>query len=134
MRLHTRPSSLRSADVTVPGDKSIAHRWLMLASVGEGSSQLNGLSGALDVRSTARCLAKVAPAARGSLAQWAELLQVNPEVPGFTWDASDRGASTSALRVEGEGWKGLAPPTDALDCGNSGTTMRLLIGLLAAGP
>jgi 3-phosphoshikimate 1-carboxyvinyltransferase len=134
MRLRIRPSPLRSADVTVPGDKSIAHRWLMLAAVADGASALAGLPGALDVRSTARCLATVFPGAHPGLSRWAGPAAANPEVSGFTWDDSDGGASISALRVEGEGWKGLAPGAHTLDCGNSGTTIRLLVGLLAAGP
>src|SRR5436190_3515010 len=134
MRLRIRPSPLRSADVTVPGDKSIAHRWLMLAAVADGPSDLAGLPGALDVRSTARCLAGVVPGAHSGLSRWAGPPPANPEVSGFTWDAADGGASMSSLRVNGEGWKGLAPDAHTLDCGNSGTTIRLLIGLLAAGP
>jgi 3-phosphoshikimate 1-carboxyvinyltransferase len=134
MRLRIRPSPLRSVEVTVPGDKSIAHRWLMLAAAADGASELVGLPSALDVRSTARCLAEVVPGARSSLSGWAGPPPANPEVSGFTWDAASGEASMSALRIEGEGWNGLASGAHTLDCGNSGTTMRLLIGLLAAGP
>jgi 3-phosphoshikimate 1-carboxyvinyltransferase len=134
MRLRIRPSPLRIADVTVPGDKSIAHRWLMLASVGEGASELTGLPVALDVRSTARCLAEVVPVARSSLSSWLGSPPANTEVSGFTWDASGEEASISPLRIEGKGWKELASGAHTLDCGNSGTTMRLLMGLFAAGP
>src|SRR4051812_8089748 len=134
MRLRIRPSPLRNADVTVPGDKSIAHRWLMLATVADGASELVGLPDALDVRSTARCLAEVISSGRSSLSEWAGPSPANPELSGFTWDASDGGVSMPALRVEGERWEGLAPGAHTLDCGNSGTTMRLLMGLLGAGP
>src|SRR5436190_5117136 len=134
MRTLITPSPLRSAEVIVPGDKSIAHRWLMLASVGEGVSELAGLPGALDVRSTARCLSLVVPGARSGLSAWAGSSAANPEVPGFAPDAAGGDVSTSSLRIEGEGWQGLPSTAEELDCGNSATTMRLLLGLLAAGP
>src|SRR4026209_93495 len=105
MRARIRPSQIRSADLTVPGDKSLAHRWLMLAAAADGGSELAGLPGALDVRSTARCLAEVGPGARSDLSRWREPPPANPEVSGFTWDAADEEAAISALRVEGEGWE-----------------------------
>ncbi|MFL5766537.1 MAG: 3-phosphoshikimate 1-carboxyvinyltransferase [Actinomycetota bacterium] len=134
MRVVITPSPLRSADVTVPGDKSIAHRWLMLAAVADGASELGGLPAALDVRSTSRCLAEIVPSARESLSEWAGPTRANPEVPGFTWDTTSVESPNPPLRIEGQGWRGLAPGRQTLDCGNSGTTMRLLMGLLAAGP
>jgi 3-phosphoshikimate 1-carboxyvinyltransferase len=112
MRLRIEPGATLSGSTRVPGDKSIAHRWLMLAATGEGTSVLRGLPTGLDVLSTARCLGMLLPES---------LLR--------TWSGGD-------LLVEGHGFEGLAAPGVDLDCGNSGTTMRLLCGLLAghAGP
>lgn len=113
----------------VPGDKSIAHRWLMLAATAEGTSTLEGLPAALDVRSTARCLAASSGSAGLTLQQWAG----NPRVEGdgFTWDTPGGSSPESSLVIEGEGFSGLRPAQGPLDCENSGTTMRLLCGLLA---
>src|SRR3954447_5407734 len=134
MRVHVAPAELHDAEVRVPGDKSIAHRWLMLASVAEGGSKLIGLPAALDVRSTARCLAEVNPQVSIGLRQWANAPAPGDEGGSFTWDDSASGSSASPVHVEGEGWQTLRAPSQPLDCGNSGTTMRLLMGLLSAGP
>jgi 3-phosphoshikimate 1-carboxyvinyltransferase len=89
--------------ITIPGDKSITHRALMLAAMARGASELTGALAAQDTRSTARVLrqlgARVGPLGRG------------------------RG-----LRILGQAWH---PPVGALHCGNSGTTARLMVGLLA---
>ncbi len=91
------------ATLRVPGDKSIAHRGLMLAALATGSSRLRGLPAGLDVRSTRRAL---------------EALGVPMHDEG------------DALVVEGCGGRFTAP-AGPIDCGNSGTTMRLLAGILA---
>ena len=90
--------------ITVPGDKSICHRALFLAALAEGTTTIEGLSGGDDVRSTRRCL---------------EALGVE-----FISDGNGR------LRVRGNGGA-FASPSGTLDCGNSGTTMRLLCAILA---
>jgi len=91
----------------VPGDKSITHRALMLAALAPGTSQVRGPLTSLDARSTARVLRAL-------------------------------GAEISALRhgadVTVEGRARFSAPARPLDCGNSGTTARLLLGLLAAHP
>ncbi len=89
----------------VPGDKSIGHRALMLAAVADGTSIVRGLSSGEDVRSTLRCVEAV-----------------GAEVT--------RGAS-GGLRIGGRGLGGLCAPGKTLDCGNSGTTVRLMAGMLA---
>ncbi|MDP9296062.1 MAG: 3-phosphoshikimate 1-carboxyvinyltransferase, partial [Actinomycetota bacterium] len=132
MRVRIEPAALRSTEIRVPGDKSIAHRWLILAVLARGRSELTGLPEALDVRSTASCLAALAPSASDTLAEWNRSGRPDGEVRSFTWDASASAPTMSPLRVEGEGWEGLRDPSSALDCGNSGTTMRLLMGVLAA--
>ena len=91
------------SEVRVPGDKSIAHRFLILATLAEGESILSGMPASLDVDSTISCL---------------RALGANPEDQG-----------DGLFRIQGPAdWRS---PTESLDCGNSGTTARLLAGLLA---
>lgn len=90
--------------VTVPGDKSIGHRSLIFSALSRGRCQITGLSGGLDNGATAAAFRSMG---------------VSVELDG-----------TSAV-VEGVGLRGLRMPTTVLDCGNSGTTMRLLAGLLS---
>ncbi len=93
--------------VTVPGDKSLSHRALMFAALASGTSELRGVLPSADVRSTAgvlRALGVDAPS---------------------DWAASD------TIRIVGRGRRGLLAPTINLDCGNSGTTARLMAGVIA---
>ena len=98
----------RVADLTVPGDKSISHRALILAALAEGESRVTGLLDSADVRSTAAVLRRLGVA-----------------VP------ADLGGE---VRIAGRGLTGLTEPSAELDCGNSGTTARLLLGVLAGCP
>ena len=91
--------------VQIPGDKSISHRALMLAAIAEGESRIHGFLEGEDTRATAAVLAR---------------LGVHIEAPA----AGDR-------VVQGVGLHGLRGSADPLDCGNAGTGMRLLTGLLA---
>jgi len=91
--------------VRVPGDKSVSHRAIMLAALAEGSTRISGFLEGEDTRATARVF---------------EQLGVRIETP-----------SASERVVHGVGLHGLRPARDALDCGNAGTGMRLLVGLLA---
>ena len=91
--------------LTVPGDKSISHRALMLAALAEGTSHVHGFLEGEDTRATAAVLTQ---------------LGVAIETPA----ASER-------IVHGVGLHGLRAPTRSLDCGNAGTGMRLLAGMLA---
>ncbi len=93
-------------EVRIPGDKSISHRALILGALAEGESVVEGLAPGADVRSTRTCL---------------EALGV--EISGAT-----------SLRVRGRGLGGLRAAKNDLDAGNSGTTMRLLAGVLAGHP
>jgi len=140
MRLTVHPGSFAGGRAVVPGDKSIAHRWLILAATAEGRSELQGLPSALDVKATARALARLLSPAIGSrLDGWTS----NPG-PTRNGDRSTRNDPrpqvaartrfTSMLEVEGRGRVGLQPAQGPLDCGNSGTTMRLLCGVLASTP
>jgi len=94
-----------SGEVRVPGDKSISHRALMLSGLAAGVSHIEGLSPGLDVASTGACMRAL----------------------GAVIETGKAGA----LKVQGAGKQGLAAPESALDAGNSGTTIRLLSGILA---
>jgi 3-phosphoshikimate 1-carboxyvinyltransferase len=92
-------------DVVVPGDKSVSHRALMFGAIAEGSSHIRGFLEGEDTRATAAILGK---------------LGVRFETP-----------APGERIVHGVGLHGLRGTTDPLDCGNAGTGMRLLAGLLA---
>ncbi len=96
----------------VPGDKSISHRYALLAALAGGTSTIGGYSSGADCSSTLGCLRALGVA----IAETAN---------------SD---GTSTVTVTGRGLGALAPPTHVLDAGNSGTTMRLLAGVLAGQP
>jgi 3-phosphoshikimate 1-carboxyvinyltransferase len=134
VRIRVHPGRAVGGEAAVPGDKSIAHRWLILAATARGRSALSDLPVALDVRSTACCLAQVSPPARPSLEAWASRASERAETDGFTWDGNGAGSARSEVVVEAEGRSALREPSSSLDCGNSGTTMRLLLGVLAGAP
>ena len=134
MRIRVEPAGTVQGHGRVPGDKSIAHRWLILAATADGRSELADLPPALDVRSTARCLAALAPEARDALKGWASMSGAPGNADGFTFNKREPPGATAPLRLSGRGRGGLEVSAGPLDCGNSGTTMRLLTGLLAACP
>ena len=94
--------------IQIPGDKSISHRSLMLGALAEGETVIQGLLLGEDPRSTAACF-------RAMGAQISEL-------------------NTTEVRVQGIGLGNLREPEDVLDTGNSGTTTRLMLGILASHP
>lgn len=94
----------------VPGDKSISHRYAILAALANGTSTLSNYAPGADCESTLACLESLGVAI------------VRESGPG------------RRVRVTGRGLAGLVAPDEPLDCGNSGTTMRLLSGVLAAHP
>jgi 3-phosphoshikimate 1-carboxyvinyltransferase len=97
----------------LPGDKSITHRALMLAGLAAGETHILGGSDGLDCNSTAGCLERLG----------VKLERVGP---------SDGGRVDRIVRSAGpHGW---SQPAETLDCGNSGTTLRLLAGILAGLP
>jgi len=139
MRVRIAPSDgLEAARVRVPGDKSIAHRWLILAATADGRSRLVEVPGSLDVRSTAACLGSVVPKGRAGLDLWSRNVAAAVESGGSTWNVGSSPAELEGpapiLEVEGDGRNGLVQAAQPLDCGNSGTSMRLLAGVLAAAP
>jgi len=138
VRVRIEPGGTVSGEARVPGDKSIAHRWLILAATAEGPSRLLEVPGSLDVRSTAACLAELCPHARPGLHLWSRKAGDRVEGGGSTWNVgSSDGIEPSrepVLEVEGDGRGALVAPVVPLDCGNSGTSMRLLAGVVAAAP
>lgn len=135
MRVRVEPGGRVQGRIAVPGDKSIAHRWLILAATARGTSRLAGLPASLDVASTASCLAQVCGSkARPSLDTWASEAPRSDEADGFTWDGAGDEGGRGDVTVEGEGRDALREPARPLDCGNSGTTIRLLAGVLASAP
>lgn len=134
MKIRVRPGRSLRGRSAVPGDKSIAHRWLILAVTAAGRSSLEGLPHSLDIRSTASCLAQLAPAARPALEAWASSPGPSDERHGSTWNQDASTLDLPTLDLHGEGRGSLRRPDRELDCGNSGTSMRLLAGLVAPGP
>jgi 3-phosphoshikimate 1-carboxyvinyltransferase len=131
MRITIQPGGSIGGEAEVPGDKSIAHRWLIFASTAVGASRLRGLPAALDVRSTARVMAAVSAGdARAALEAWAAEPVPAAEDDGST---SNRGQPRGGeVVVEAQGRGRLMAPVGTLDCANSGTTMRLVAGVLAS--
>lgn len=99
-----RPASRIEGVVRLPGDKSISHRYAMLASIADGPSEITNYSTGADCASTLACM---------------RALGVKIDHKGTT------------VRVEGVGRDGLQAPAERLDCGNSGSTIRMLSGILA---
>ena len=128
------PGQRLRGETTMPGDKSIAHRWLLLAVTARGRSRLVEMPPSLDVRSTASCLAAVGPTARAALQGWLRNVAAADEGHRSTWNSSLVSSEKAVLEVEGGAREALVEAGRDLDCGNSGTTMRLLTGLLAGVP
>ncbi len=134
MRARLTPGATIEGVVAVPGDKSISHRWLLMAATATGASQLEGLPRSLDTRSTVACLGELVPSARPALEAWASSPSVTDERDGSTWNREASTLDLDTLDLRGEGWRSLQPPERPLDCGNSGTTMRLVAGLVSPSP
>jgi 3-phosphoshikimate 1-carboxyvinyltransferase len=107
---------------------------LILAAAAAGTSVLRDLPPGLDVRSTARCLSQLTPTARDALEAWVAEARVEPDGDGFTFNKGEPRPASTSLTVEARGRDALEVPAAELDCGNSGTTMRLLAGVLASRP
>ena len=98
-----RPATSLAGSIALPGDKSISHRYAMLAAIAEGTTHLENFSTGADCASTLGCLRAL----------------------GVQWERRDQ-----EVIIHGCGAT-LQPPTAPLDCGNSGSTMRMLSGILA---
>ncbi len=98
------PANSVEGEIDIPGDKSISHRAAIFASLSKGKTTITNFSVSEDCRSTLQCL---------------ERLGIEIEITG------------NRVVIDGKGKRGLSKPSEDLDCGNSGTTMRLLAGVLA---
>jgi 3-phosphoshikimate 1-carboxyvinyltransferase len=101
-----RPARNVRGSVRLPGDKSISHRYAMLAGIAEGVSRLENYSTGADCASTLTCMRSM----------------------GVEWERKD--GRDNVIEVKGGGLA-LTAPASALDCGNSGSTMRMLSGIVA---
>jgi 3-phosphoshikimate 1-carboxyvinyltransferase len=107
MQQRISPASAITGTITLPGDKSISHRYAMISAIAEGESRIHNYSTGADCHSTLGCV---------------RALGIEVEVAG------------TEVRIEGKGLDGLRGPAADLDAGNSGSTMRMLSGILAAQP
>ena len=107
-----RAATRLRGDLRLPGDKSISHRALMLAAVAAGESRIDGAGDGEDVRTTARIVAAL----------------------GASVERIEAGGRNVGYRVVSPGADGLTEPDGILDCGNSGTSLRLISGILAGLP
>jgi len=105
MHFTVNPSAVSDATVTVPGDKSVSHRALMLGSIAEGRTDISGFLAGDDCRATLAAMSAMG-------------VQIEQR-------------SSTELVIHGCGLDGLSGPDGSLDLGNSGTAMRLMTGLLA---
>jgi 3-phosphoshikimate 1-carboxyvinyltransferase len=101
------PAKSLTGTVRFPGDKSISHRYAMLGAIAEGASEIHFFSTSADCQSTLSCLKQL----------------------GVKIERKD-----NVVTIEGAGLGGLRPATQPLDAGNSGSTMRMLAGILAGQP
>ena len=105
------PATAVSGAISVPGDKSISHRFAMLTSIAEGESRIRNYSTGADCQSTLSCMARL----------------------GIRHEVVEKDGKTELI-VHGKGIHGLEAPNEDLDAGNSGSTIRMLSGILAAQP
>jgi 3-phosphoshikimate 1-carboxyvinyltransferase len=103
-----RPARNILGALRLPGDKSISHRYAMLGALAQGTTRLSNFSTGADCASTLACLGQLGCAVRTS-----------------------RNGNSGPELIEIEGVERLSPPAESLDCGNSGSTMRMLAGILA---
>jgi 3-phosphoshikimate 1-carboxyvinyltransferase len=106
--LTVAPARAARGALAVPGDKSISHRYVLLGALADGMTEVSGLAPGADVAATIACM---------------RALGVRIETPG-----------DGHVSICGRGRGALAPPAGVLDAANSGTTMRLLAGILAGCP
>ena len=109
---HVTTAERLRGELHLPGDKSISHRALLFAALAEGESRIEGAGDGQDVRSTAGIVAAL----------------------GATVERAAEQGRTVDYRVVSPGADGLTEPADVLDCGNSGTSLRLITGVLCGLP
>jgi 3-phosphoshikimate 1-carboxyvinyltransferase len=108
-RVIVQPATRVRGHLSVPGDKSISHRYALIGALAEGRSVLHNYAPGGDCASTLQCLAAL----------------------GVAIERGESGGMP-VVRIEGRGLRGLAAASQPLDCGNSGSTMRMLAGVVAA--
>jgi 3-phosphoshikimate 1-carboxyvinyltransferase len=109
-RVTVQPATRVRGHLSVPGDKSISHRYALLAALGQGDSVLHNYAPGGDCASTLHCLAAL----------------------GVVIERGQDADGAPQVRLQGRGLRGLTATNRALDCGNSGSTMRMLAGVVAA--
>ena len=107
MQQRISPASALTGAITLPGDKSISHRYAMISAIADGESRIHNYSTGADCHSTLGCV---------------RALGIDVEVAG------------TEVVIRGKGLDGLRAPSGDLDAGNSGSTIRMLSGILAAQP
>jgi 3-phosphoshikimate 1-carboxyvinyltransferase len=107
MQRRIRPAGALSGALSLPGDKSISHRYAMLGAIAEGETRIRNYSTGADCHSTLGCVRAL----------------------GIRVDENG-----TEVAIDGRGLDGLAAPAGDLDAGNSGSTIRMLSGILAAQP
>jgi 3-phosphoshikimate 1-carboxyvinyltransferase len=107
MQRRVRPASTLSGEIRLPGDKSISHRYAMIGAIADGETRIANFSTGADCHSTLGC------------------------VRGLGIDVEETGTSVT---IRGKGPTGLRKSAADLDAGNSGSTIRMLSGILAAQP
>jgi 3-phosphoshikimate 1-carboxyvinyltransferase len=107
-----RASTRLRGEIRLPGDKSISHRALMMAALATGESRIQGAGDGADVRSTAGIVAAL----------------------GVSVERAPGAGTTVDYRIVSPGAGGLREPDGILDCGNSGTSLRFMSGILAGLP
>ena len=112
--LTVRPARAFAGTLRVPGDKSVSHRYVLLGAIARGRTRVAGLSSGADVASSCACVTALGA-------------RVDGIHQSGRWSGGD-------VTIDGRGWAGLTRPGAALDAGNSGTSMRLIAGLVAGRP
>lgn len=112
----TGPRPLRGR-LRVPGDKGMSHRALLFGAMADGRSRVTGLARGEDVGRTLAALG-----------------QLGVVTTAATTDDADDDEGDGAVTIDGRGVDALNEPGGIVDCGNSGTSIRLLTGLLAGRP
>src|SRR5580765_4620810 len=107
LKMRLSPASSIKGNISLPGDKSISHRAAMMAAIANGETRIDNFATSADCESTLNCLRDMGVEVR-----------------------RDGGA----VIVNGVGKTGLTRQSGPLDCGNSGTTMRLIAGIFAGQP
>ena len=111
-RVTVAPARAVTGSLRVPGDKSISHRYALLAALADGRSTIANYAPGADCASTLSCLAAL----------------------GAAVSRTARDGEPALVTIDGRGLRGLQAAPGPLDCGNSGSTMRMLAGVVAAQP